>query len=139
MRIENDDRHLIGSEQMAFKKGISGNPGGAPKEKAFAEAVRLVSKRVDGQDKKTNLMKLADQLFKHALKDGEGWAFSMIADRLDGKPVQQTDVNVRDMRDRIEQFSDDELTVLMRGRMAEEAKKPPPPPRQVNEDGNVLN
>jgi Family of unknown function (DUF5681) len=131
---------------MTFRKGKSGNPLGSkigPKaEKAFAEAVRIVSKRVDSQDKKTLLMKMADRLFDHALKDGESWAFQMIADRLDGKPVQQTEVSINDTRDRIEQFSDDELTLLMRDKIAADAadgadaKSKPP---RADKDGNSIN
>jgi hypothetical protein len=123
---------------MPFQRGKSGNPAGTrgPKaEKAFAEAVRTVSKRTEGQDKKTMLMKMADQLFKHALVDGEGWAFQMIADRLDGKAVQQTDVNINDTRDSIEQFSDLELAAVLRGKLDEERAKMP----ATNKAGDTLN
>jgi Family of unknown function (DUF5681) len=128
---------------MPFKKGASGNPRGGhngPKaEKAFAEAVRIVSRRTEGQEKKTLLMKMADKLFDHALKGGESWAFQMIADRLDGKPVQQTEVSINDTRDRIEQFSDDELTVLMRNKIAADAAESKSKPPRTDKDGNVLN
>ena len=36
---------------MAFKKGISGNPGGRSGEKIFTDALRLELNRVDPQDK----------------------------------------------------------------------------------------
>jgi hypothetical protein len=128
---------------MTFRKGKSGNPLGSkigPKaEKEFAAAVRLVSKRTEGQDKKTQLMKMAELLFKHALKGGESWAFQMIADRLDGKPVQQTEVSINDTRDRIEQFSDDELTMLMRDKIAAEAAEAKSKPPRADKDGNSIN
>jgi hypothetical protein len=37
---------------MAFKKGISGNPGGKSGEKIFTEALRVELKRVDPKDKR---------------------------------------------------------------------------------------
>lgn len=74
---------------MSFQKGKSGNPGGQPKEKAFADAVRVAVNRVDETDteKRKKLMLLADKLVSCAL-NGEGWAMQQIADRLDGKPAQ---------------------------------------------------
>jgi hypothetical protein len=75
---------------MAFKKGISGNPGGRSGEKIFTDALRLELNRVDPQDKDKpkKINRLAEKLVKCALDDGAGWAFGMIADRLEGKPVQ---------------------------------------------------
>lgn len=74
---------------MAFEKGKTGNPGGRPKEKAFADAVRVAVNRIDETDseKRKKLMLLADKLVDCALK-GEGWAMQQIGDRLDGKPAQ---------------------------------------------------
>lgn len=74
---------------MPFKKGQSGNPGGRPKEKAFADAVRVAVNRIDSKDpkKRKKLAILAEKLIDFAMA-GEGWAFQHIADRLDGKPAQ---------------------------------------------------
>lgn len=74
---------------MAYEKGQSGNPGGRPKEKAFADAVRIAVNRVDETDgeKRKKLMVLADKLVTCAM-NGEGWAMQQIGDRLDGKPAQ---------------------------------------------------
>ena len=36
---------------MAFKKGISGNPGGKSREKIFTDALRLELNRIDPNDK----------------------------------------------------------------------------------------
>lgn len=71
---------------MAFEKGQSGNPGGRPKEKAFADAVRVAVNR-EADDGRKKLMLLADKLVDFALA-GEGWAMQQIGDRLDGKPAQ---------------------------------------------------
>ncbi len=70
---------------MVFQPGNRANPGGKPKEKAFADAVRVaVNREEDGRKK---LAQLAEKLIACALA-GEGWAMQQIADRLDGKPAQ---------------------------------------------------
>ena len=51
-----------------------------------------------------------------ALDDGAGWAFNMIADRLEGKAAQQFDHNVIDNRE-ISEYSDAELTAILRRRV----------------------
>jgi hypothetical protein len=58
---------------------------------------------------------LAEKLLDCALKDREGWAFQQIADRLEGKPSQVIETN--DDRDNIDQFSDAELTAILRRRV----------------------
>ena len=100
---------------MAFKKGISGNPGGKSGEKIFTDALRLELNRVDLQDKdkRKKINRLAEKLVECALENKESWAFQQIADRLEGKPVQVVDATVDDRSD-IEQFSDAELTAILR-------------------------
>jgi hypothetical protein len=102
---------------MAFKKGISGNPGGRSGEKIFTDALRLELNRVDPQDKdkRKKINRLAEKLVSCAL-DGEGWAFNMIADRLEGKAAQQIDHNVVDNRE-ISEYSDAELSAILRRRV----------------------
>jgi hypothetical protein len=58
---------------------------------------------------------LAEKLVNAALIDGEGWAFQQIADRLEGKPRQV--VETTDDRDNIDQFTDAELTAILRRRV----------------------
>jgi hypothetical protein len=103
---------------MAFKKGISGNPGGRSGEKIFTDALCLELKRIDPHDKekrkKINL--LAEKLFECAIEDKQSWAFQQIADRLEGKPVQMVDTTVDDRRT-LDQFSDAELTAILRRRV----------------------
>jgi len=102
---------------MAFKKGISGNPGGRSGEKIFTDALRLELNRIDPTDKekRKKVNRLAEKLVECAL-DGEGWAFNMIADRLEGKAAQQIDHNVIDNRE-ISEYSDAELTAILRRRV----------------------
>lgn len=85
---------------MAFQKGKSGNPGGRPKEKAFAESVRVAVNRVHAGDPegRKKLAVLGEKLVEFALA-GEAWAFQQIADRLDGKPAQESTVTIDDKRD----------------------------------------
>jgi hypothetical protein len=103
---------------MAFRKGISGNPGGKSREKIFTDALRLELNRIDPNDKekRKKINRLAEKLVSCALDDGAGWAFSMIADRLEGKPVQVVDATVEDHRT-IHQFSDAELSAILRRRI----------------------
>jgi Family of unknown function (DUF5681) len=56
---------------MAFKKGISGNPGGRSREKIFTDALRLELNRVDptDKDKRKKINLLAEKLVECAIKD----------------------------------------------------------------------
>jgi hypothetical protein len=103
---------------MAFKKGISGNPGGRSGDKIFTDALRLELNRVDPQDKdkRKKINRLAEKLVECAIEDKQAWAFQQIADRLEGKPVQLVDATVDDNRS-IDQFSDAELSAILRGRV----------------------
>jgi hypothetical protein len=117
---------------MAFKKGISGNPGGRSVDKIFSDALRLVVNREEGPEKKKNVIRLAEKLVSCAL-EGDGWAFQQIADRLDGKPSQV--VETTDDRDNIEQFSDAELTAILRKRVkvvSVESDEEPPEGETLN-------
>lgn len=65
--------------------------GRPPKEKSFANMLNIaVKEAVKGSDK-TKLRAVADKLLECAM-NGEGWAIKEIADRLDGKPMQQMDL-----------------------------------------------
>ena len=103
---------------MAFKKGISGNPGGKAGEKIFTDALRLELNRVDPNDKekRKKVYKLAEKLVECAIEDKQSWAFQQIADRLEGKPVQVVDATVDDHRT-VHEFSDAELTAILRRRV----------------------
>jgi hypothetical protein len=61
-------------------------------EKAFAAALRAVTNQNDKKGRK-NLVVIAEKLVECAI-DGEGWAIQQIADRLDGKPAQESTVNI---------------------------------------------
>jgi Family of unknown function (DUF5681) len=102
---------------MAFKKGISGNPGGKSGDKIFTDALRLEVNRVDPKNRdRKKINALAEKLVNAALIDGEGWAFQQIADRLEGKPAQPVEPRDDD-RSSLREFTDAELTAIMRGRL----------------------
>ena len=101
---------------MAFKKGISGNPGGKSKYKIYSDALRVEVNRIDPNNpdrRKVNA--LAEKLVSCALA-GEGWAFKEIGDRLEGKAVQPVEHSGTDDRD-IKELTDAELTAIIRSRV----------------------
>lgn len=71
---------------MSFEAGKSGNPGGRPKgDKQFRDALNVAIKRTEGD--KTMLAHIAEALVAKAML-GDVPACNVIADRLDGKPMQ---------------------------------------------------
>ena len=64
--------------------GQSGNPAGGAKVKRFFAALERAIAQEDGK----KLRDAADKLLELAAV-GEPWAVQMLADRLDGKPAQQ--------------------------------------------------
>ena len=62
---------------MAFKRGISGNPGGRSGEKIFTDALRLELNRIDPNDKekRKKVNRLAEKLVECAIEDKQAWAF----------------------------------------------------------------
>jgi hypothetical protein len=102
---------------MAFKKGISGNPGGKSKHKIYSDALRVEVNRIDPNNpNRRKINALAEKLVSCALA-GEGWAFKEIGDRLEGKAVQPLEHPEDDRRDNINQFTEAELTAMLRSRM----------------------
>jgi hypothetical protein len=81
---------------MPFAKGQSGNPGGRNVDRPWREALRSISREVvDPITKKNKLGVLAEKVFELAL-DGDIRAIAEIAQRIDGMPQQQLDVNPGD-------------------------------------------
>lgn len=83
---------------MAWKKGQSGNPSGTSGEKVFASTLRLVMAEIDEPSGKRKLRRIVEQLADAAIA-GEAWAIQHVADRLDGKPAQESTVTIDDKRD----------------------------------------
>ena len=70
---------------MPFEKGKSGNPRGRGREKPFLDALRIEIAAA-GEDQKA-LREAGRKLLDRARK-GDLAAINILADRLDGKPVQ---------------------------------------------------
>ncbi len=73
---------------MPFQKGQSGNPGGKPKQKDWAAALRISVSETKGD--KTKLRHIAEKVVELAI-EGEMAAVKEIGDRLDGKPAQSVE------------------------------------------------
>jgi Family of unknown function (DUF5681) len=105
---------------MPWKKGQSGNPlGRLPGEKQFADQLRIVlAEPVDKNDPKSvrKMRRIAEKLAECAL-NGDPWAIAQVADRIDGKPKQESDVSVASTRYVVEVPAD---------LSDEEWEKPPP-------------
>lgn len=81
---------------MAWKPGVSGNASGRPKDKPFRDALRMELAAV-GDDGKA-LRDIAKALIASATA-GDLQAIREVADRLDGKPAQESTITVDDKRD----------------------------------------
>lgn len=83
---------------MGFEKGNKhgkGNKGA----KLIEDALRRAIAQEDGKRIREGISKLLDQFAA-----GDLAAFTIVADRVDGRPIQQVDMNVsRDVRDLTEQ------------------------------------
>ena len=95
---------------MTFVKGRSGNPLGrnAPGDKPWADALRVAAHRADKLGKR-GLQRLAEKTWQMALA-GDMQAIKEIGDRLDGKPIQASNVTINRTTD---QFSDDEINARL--------------------------
>jgi len=82
---------------MTWKPGESGNPSGTSPAKPFLDALN----RAIAQDNGKRLRNAAEKLLT-AADAGEPWALQMVADRLDGKPKQQTELTGKDGKDLFE-------------------------------------
>ena len=80
---------------MTFRKGRSGNPGGRPKERPFRAALDMEIKAA-GEDHK-ELRLIARALLDEA-KGGNLTAINAVADRLDGKPIQESGVTIENAK-----------------------------------------
>jgi len=93
------------AESTKWKKGQSGNPLGSKPDKPFLDALRRAIVQDDGK----RLRKAAENVLT-AAADGEPWAINFLADRTDGKSVQQSELNI--VKRTIIELSDDELLTI---------------------------
>lgn len=96
--------------------GVSGNPNGRPpSERAFANALRVAVTQT-AKDGQPRLRKIAEKAVEQALA-GQSWAIQFIADRLDGKPVQES-VNTHEFKRDATDWTRDELVALIHDALA---------------------
>ena len=91
-----DDQETAGPRKEnsgQFKKGQSGNPLGRPKGSvSIVSLIREKLEEIPEGQKKRYADLLVDRIFIKALKEGDTATIRDIIDRIDGKPVQPTDL-----------------------------------------------
>lgn len=89
---------------------MPGTKGPNTRPKLFIKALN----RAIAQDSADRLRKAAEKLLDLAA-EGESWALAMLADRLDGKPVQDTNIVADIAVARAAELSDDDLASIATG------------------------
>jgi len=91
-----------------WPKGVSGNPGGRPRKRLISDELeRLLQGEAENTSGKTCAALLAEALLKKAFR-GDLRAIAEVANRVEGKPLQAVDLDVKVDED-IESLSDEEL------------------------------
>lgn len=101
---------------MVWKSGQSGNAGGRPKAKPFRTALEMEIKAA-GDDHQV-LRAIARALIDEA-KAGNMAAINAVADRLDGKPVQDTNLSIAEDDRPLAELSAAELTARTANALAQ--------------------
>lgn len=97
---------------MPFKPGQSGNPAGRSSERQWEHAIRAAGNVIDPKLKRRRMELAAEQVWLAAMA-GDMAACNHVADRLDGKPHQTSDVNVN--RKNVTQMTREELMAIAAG------------------------
>ena len=84
--------------RTSYKPGQTGNPGGRPKSKELTEVLKTI---VDPQ-------KLAQKLWELAIKRGDLSAIRYIYDRIEGTPLQRTELTIDDVRERARRIAEEQ-------------------------------
>jgi hypothetical protein len=84
---------------MTWQKGKSGNPKGRPKEgQSWAGMLddigREQVKTLDKNGKKISKKEAICRVLYRKAAEGEQWAVNALMDRIDGRPKQQTDIDL---------------------------------------------
>ena len=102
---------------MPWKPGQSGNPRGRLPDKLFADQLRMVLFEEDKVTGRRKMRVIAEKLVEQAIA-GEGWAIQQVADRIDGKPAQETNLNIDHKHARTD-YTRDDLVEIIRTASAE--------------------
>src|SRR6516164_8742487 len=121
---------------MAWKKGQSGNPAGRPigsSDKQFVEQLRIVLAEVVPNDPagKRKLRRIAEKLVDAAL-DGQSWAIQQVADRIDGKPAQESTVNIKEKREASDWTREELMAILAKYVKKDDAQPTAPSTDSLN-------
>jgi hypothetical protein len=109
---------------MKWKSGQSGNPLGRMSEQAYTNCLRAALNEEDPK-KKRRYLQLGAERVAVAFAEGEPWAVTHVADRLDGKPHQTSETTIHN-RPVTEMTTAELLRIAAQGRTDEP---------QVTEDG----
>lgn len=92
-------KKLGGCTGKGFMPGVSGNPAGAKKKiQKIPDILMKIGMQPGTKDgKMTKLDVVMERVFKFAV-EGRPWAVEFIANRTEGKPRQQIDINLEDKR-----------------------------------------
>jgi hypothetical protein len=107
---QNSEKSVAGRIEnlKPWPKGVSGNPGGRPKQKLIsAELERLLQQQAPSESGKTWATVIAESLVRQAAK-GDVRAISELANRIEGKPLQAVDLDVNSPSE-IDTMTDEEL------------------------------
>jgi len=89
------------------------NNGGRKADKLIGDALRVAAKRVqEGDPQGRTKLAIAAEKVVEAAVEGDLAAFKEMADRIDGKAVQQMDVTTTERA--VSDMTDDELTLIIR-------------------------
>jgi hypothetical protein len=89
---DNNEPKLTGFQAHPENINRKGRP---PAGWSWADVIREVMERVDPQSKKAYKTALAEALFK-AAQGGDVQALKEIGDRMDGRPMQKTEISGKD-------------------------------------------
>jgi hypothetical protein len=113
-----------------WPKGVSGNPGGRPKQKLIsAELERLLQQQAPRESGKTWAVVIAEALLRHAAK-GDVRAISELANRVEGKPLQAVNLDLNSCSE-IDTMTDEELEhrlAELRGQLQVQTNRQPAVP-----------
>lgn len=102
--------------------------GRPPKERSFANMLNIAL-TAKGETGHTKLREVAEVLVSKAL-EGESWAVKEVADRVDGKPMQQVELSGV-IQSRLNALTDDELESIASG-SSTGTTETPQSPSQLN-------
>ena len=97
MKVKPQNRDKTGlveaGKPYSFKAGVSGNPGGRPRRKPLSDAYREALEQVSPDDPqgRTYAQIIAERLIHSAMR-GNVQAARELADRAEGRTVQQVDL-----------------------------------------------